>query len=44
MKYIDKTLNSLNKKYCAQKNAGVSDEDGLEKIIFEINTLIGRTQ
>lgn len=44
MKYINKTLNSLNKKYYAQKNAGVSDEDGLEKIIFEINTLIGRTQ
>lgn len=44
MKYIDKTLSSLQKKYTAQKNAGVTDEEGLGEIISEINTLIGRTQ
>ena len=43
-KYIDKTLGSLQKKYTAQKNAGIADEDGLGEIISEINTLIGRTQ
>ena len=43
-KYIEKTLSSLNKKYTAQKNAGVTDDEGLGEIISEINTLIGRTQ
>ena len=40
-KYIDKTLSALQKKYTAQKNAGVKDDEGLGGIIFEINTLIG---
>lgn len=40
-KYIEKTLISLQKKYNAQKNAGVRDEEGLREIISEINTLIG---
>ncbi len=41
-KYIDKTLTALQKKYTAQQNAGISDEEGLGEIISEINTLIGR--
>ncbi len=41
LKYIEKTLLALQKKHTAQKNAGVKDEEGLEQIIFEINTLIG---
>ena len=42
MMYIDKILNSLQKKYDARRSAGLEDEDGLQKIISEINTLIGR--
>lgn len=42
MMYIDKILNSLQKKYDARRRAGLEDEDGLQKIISEINTLIGR--
>ncbi len=41
-KYIDKILCSLQKKCDAQKSAGIKDEEGLNDIIFEINTLIGR--
>lgn len=41
-KYIDKTLTALQKKYTAQQNAGLSDEEGLREIISEINALIGR--
>lgn len=40
-KYIEKTLRSLQKKYTAQKNAGIKDEEGLGEIISEINALIG---
>lgn len=42
MMYIEKILNSLQKKYDARKNAGLEDEEGLQRIISEINTLIGR--
>lgn len=41
-KYIEKTFESLQKKYTAQQNAGVSDEEGLGETILEIKTLIGR--
>jgi hypothetical protein len=40
-KYIEKIFLSLQKKYSAQKCAGVIDNDGLGEIISEINTLIG---
>ena len=40
-KYIEKILLSLQKKYSAQKSAGVIDNEGLGEIISEINTLIG---
>ena len=40
-KYIEKILLSLQKKYSAQKSAGVIDSEGLGEIISEINTLIG---
>ena len=40
-KYIEKILLSLQKKYSAQKSAGVIDSVGLGETISEINTLIG---
>lgn len=41
-RYIEKVLASLEKKYFAQKNAGIEDKEGLGNIILEINALIGR--
>lgn len=41
-KYIDKTLISLEKKYNAQKSAGLDDKEGLGDLISEIKALIGR--
>ena len=41
-KYIDKTLISLEKKYNAQKSAGLDDKEGLDDLISEIKALIGR--
>lgn len=41
-KYIEKLIFTLEKKLTAQKNAGIKDDEGLEEIISEIKTLIGR--
>ena len=39
-RYIEKTLLSLEKKYNAQKSAGLEDKEGLGELILEIKTLI----